>query len=714
MGYSLPTLRSVAIVVAFLVLTASRGHAADGSRQFARSDSDKRYLHHIDLYDNDNRKITSESTRPYSPENTCGRCHDYETISHGWHFNAFRNHTLRTASSNDGNGPAIDDGRPGEPWIWTDERTGTQLPLSYRDWPGVFNPADVGIDDWAMTRYFGGRIPGGQTKPDQINDPNPRWQLSGELEVDCMACHAVSGAYDFEQRRDAIESENFAWAPTAALRLGEINGTVGRIKEGSDPSDEAVQAKLPTVAYDPRKFNPDGTMFIDLVRHVENNACYQCHSQRTVSLGDSGHDADSQAAELGHSGATAGINERWIHDQDVHLRAGMKCTDCHRNGIDHHISRGFEGERHPAGESVVTLSCVGCHLGTDFYLDEDAAEASVALKNIANRPGRLGSPLPLHEGLPPIHFEKMACTTCHSGPIPTDVAGGIMTSLSHGLGSKTHRTGEELPLIRGPVFAPSADHLSAKQVSADSESSGPSSTLSTPSPRVRATRVVWPAFWGFIEEGNVRPLPPDEVYAATRKALRVRRGFVEEISLPTLQDENKSSLFNEKVYAALAAIEDELKVSDAVYVSTGNVFAKSDKENELKTTSVDNQDMVGMVQWPIAHNVRPAGWSLGATGCIECHADDGKIFASTVAAVGPAPIRPTAVTMASLQRLSDDERQVWNQMFLGRTQFKVLTMISLAALAILMLAGAGAKIFAIMVRPAMPPEAKTADQGDRS
>ncbi|MCG8651912.1 MAG: hypothetical protein MI861_18880, partial [Pirellulales bacterium] len=127
------------------------GAAADpvpaADTRFAHSDGDARFLHWIDLYDANNRKITPDSVRPYSSQKTCGRCHDYETISHGWHFNAFS--------------PDAAAGRRGEPWIWTDPRTGTQLPLSYRDWNHTFNPATIGITTFEMTEHFGGRIPGG-------------------------------------------------------------------------------------------------------------------------------------------------------------------------------------------------------------------------------------------------------------------------------------------------------------------------------------------------------------------------------------------------------------------------------------------------------------------------------------------------------------------------------------------------------------------------
>ncbi|MEM6364133.1 MAG: cytochrome c3 family protein, partial [Planctomycetota bacterium] len=600
-------------------------------------------------------------------------CHDYETIVHGWHFNAFARE--------------INAGRPSEPWVWSDSRTGTQLPLSYRGGVGTFDPDQLDLSPFVMTRHFGGRLPGGgladpanRTGDDSNTDakPDPRWQLTGALEIDCMICHAVSGAYDFESRRAQITDENFAWAPTAGLRLGTVDGRVSRIREGSDPDDEKVQAKLPTVTYDSRRFNADGTVFMDLVRMPTNNACYQCHSQRQLGSG--------------------GIEQRWVHDQDVHITAGMSCVDCHRNGIDHHIVRGYPNESHPSAVNVATLSCQGCHLGVEvepqhsMIGDHSEVQPDVTLAALVTdelsrhlQPGRLGSPYPAHQGLPPIHFEKLSCTACHSGPIPGREAIGLMTSLSHGLGEKGHRTGHELPSIQGPIYAPAMTLPHPKNESSETQSGTTADhavTQDTPSHQpVTPQRALWPAYWGTIVDGEVKPLPPEEIYTATRRALRVRKDFVDEV---VLKDPDKP-IFDEKVFAALDAIEKEMDIDTPVYVSTGQVFIRGDEEGVLTTASVSNTEAIGMVRWPIAHNVRPAGWSLGATGCLECHADDGLIFESTVVAKGPAQVESEPITMASLQGIDELSRSRWNQLFAGRKQFKILTASSLGVIVLAIL-----------------------------
>ena len=675
-------LRLFALTLLLSPLSAlSTLRAADGSK-FAHSDGDARFLHQIHLYDAGSRRIEPDSTTPYSSSKTCGRCHDYETISHGWHFNAFLTDSA--------------DGREGEPWIWTDPRTGTQLPLSYRDWAQTFDPRVIGIDQWDMVKHFGGRIPGGglghapeadepkeeasEAEPAETDSTYSRWPLSGSLEIDCLACHGVSGSYNFNARREQIAKENFAWAATAAMQVGTVEGDVSRIKDGADPEEDATKDKLPKVTYDASQFAADGTVFVDLVRQPENNACYQCHSNRTVDA--------------------AGIEPRWTHDEDIHLRAGMQCIDCHRNGIDHHIVRAYPGEEHPSGESMVTLSCAGCHLG-EAFVDElgmgtDQAPQETQDDEISLA-GRLGSPHPEHAGLPPLHFEKLSCTACHSGPLPRDEALGIMTSLAHSLGEKGHRIGNELPRIAGPVYANGSDG------------------------RVYPHRVVWPAYWASMVDGKLTPLDPETTYDVTRKALRVRKDFSTELLMPKLgSSEMKEALgedryrvkpeerteeetakveaatkaageklFGEKVAAAIAAIEEELGVEQAVYVSSGYVYASGDEEDTVKKIDLKDPDSIDMIRWPMAHNVRPAGWSLGITGCVECHNDSGKIFASTVAANGPGPDRGEPIAMAAIQGVDPNQRLAWNQMFSGRASFKYIIAGSVTLLLVTLLLGTG-------------------------
>src|ERR1017187_1483848 len=107
-------------------------------------------VHIIPLRDPEGDTIQPNDRRPlpFSTIQTCGAdCHDVGLITRGWHFNA----TL----------PEVPAGRKGQPWFWIDGSTATQIPLSYRSWPGTYRPAQLGIDAWKFAQRFGGRTPGG-------------------------------------------------------------------------------------------------------------------------------------------------------------------------------------------------------------------------------------------------------------------------------------------------------------------------------------------------------------------------------------------------------------------------------------------------------------------------------------------------------------------------------------------------------------------------
>jgi hypothetical protein len=134
--------------VSWMLVWAWTPAAAQESR-FATSDSLSPRVHLIELYDADGVQInpTADNARPYSPMKTCGKCHDYDAISHGFHFNELSGQTTT--------------GRRGEPWMWVDPRSGTQIPLSYRGWEGTYDPRDLGISPRDFLLQFGRHFPGG-------------------------------------------------------------------------------------------------------------------------------------------------------------------------------------------------------------------------------------------------------------------------------------------------------------------------------------------------------------------------------------------------------------------------------------------------------------------------------------------------------------------------------------------------------------------------
>ena len=81
---------------------------------------------------------------------------------------------------------------------------------------------------------------------------------------------------------------------------------------------------------------------------------------------------------------------------------------------------------------------------------------------------------------------------------------------------------------------------------------------------------------------------------------------------------------------------------------------------------------------------------MGAGGCTDCLSDQGMIFTSTVAAVGPGPDQGEPVMMATIQGVDPQQRVSWNEMFQARSLFKFVVAGSVALLLMLVCFGVGA------------------------
>ena len=580
---------------------APRARAAflppDGSRSAA--------VHRIPLYDEDNAEIdptVKSGAQPFSERRTCNKCHEYAKIAKGRHFNAMD--------------PDVPPGRPGEPWILADPQTGTQLPLSYRAWPGTWRPEAVGLTPWRFLQQFGRQLPGGgvgELPLDEATDPNARWIISGQLEINCLGCHSVDRSYDATAWGGNCEKQNFKYAATAASGLAVVTGSVKSLPDSYDPLNpdallDTPTAVVPAVQYDLAKFDPAKKAFFDLLNNVSPNRCYFCHTARRVGQG---------------------APEAWRVDGDVHLAAGLSCADCHRHGLDHAMTRNYDGEPQAAKDvSVTSLSCRGCHLGA-----ESAAAGPETLG------GRLGAPVPRHPGIPTVHFDKLACTACHSGPMPAARALRAQTSMAHGLGVHGKERGPDtLPLLAEPVFMRGSDG------------------------RIAPHRMLWPAFWGRLKDGQVTPLAPDVVAGKAGALLE-----------PDKSDKTKPPVMQPLTPDRAASVLEKLADADAgeaIYVAGGKLYRRAADG----TLAASDHAAAAPYAWPVGHDVRPAARSLGAGArCTDCHSADAPFFFGQVLAESPAQVaEPTAVAMYTLQGKDPTYLTAWALSFQGRPYFKIL------------------------------------------
>ncbi len=577
------------------------------------------FLHNIPLHDaegkvisppellSDDGKPQDPKAAPYSTGQTCGKCHDYAVISQGWHFNE--------ASGK------VKPGPPGEPWILTDPATHTQIPLSYRGWPGTFKPSDLGLSDYDFLTNFARHFPGGGVgEPDKIDSTDPRMgrmQITGTMEIDCMICHQSAANYNHEARFTALKGQNFRWAPTIADGLG----TFGSFRNAGSLADQwhpgkSLPATLPPIKYNRSKFDADNNVMFQVTRRVPSANCYYCHSSQSAP-GDT----------------------RWHSDLDVHLRAGMVCVDCHRNGLDHRIVRGYEGE---AGDR--TISDAAIDLRAKIIQRDDSAISADDARKLARRQldselgmidtltcsgchasGRLGSPRPIHKGMPTVHFEKLTCTACHSGPWPGPQPEIVQTALAHKLGLPGPERGQNTaPIIVQPVF------------------------LYDAAGKIAPFKMVWPSYWARLTNGTLTPLLPAE---AAKSADLPKQKAEAAVRDPY----NTKPLTDRQIQDALESLAEETAKGEFVFLAAGKMY-RVDKGKLVAQESA----AAAPYSWALAHDVRPARQALGAKGCADCHAGDSPAFFGTVLARGPVePPKGLSREMWELRR----ENKTWIQAF---------------------------------------------------
>jgi hypothetical protein len=608
-------MRKSPIFVFVLVLCGSRlsaqtqenvGDVPDGNRSVP--------VHLIKLYDEFDHviKLDDRPLMPFSPKQTCRKCHDYETIRHGWHFNA---------------ADSVPPGRRGEPWILVDRQAATQIPVSYRGWKGAYRPAALGLSTFGFLKVFGRHHPGGGVgEKEGAQDLNDymRWQVSGNLEVNCQSCHNADPGQSQAEFGIQVLRQNFRWAATAGSGFAAVRGSAGEMPDNFDlysavpPEQSGVLP--PTVTYNNSRLDVVGRVLFNVPRRMPASQCQFCHSSKVIDF--------SQP-------------ERWQGEEDVHLAAGMICVDCHRNGVDHRIVRGYDGEAGATGRpAAASFTCKGCHLG--------GPDVPIAAE------GRRGAPRPQHLGIPPVHFDKLACTACHSGPWPAASTYRVKTSRAHALGiPRADKSDDAVPQIVTPVFAKQEDGTYAPH------------------------DAFWPAFWAYEKENELAPLTPE----------RVRPVMTEVLSRDTTRSIGRwPVLREEEVVEILRRLGNlDSTAGNPVYVSGGEVLAAGPKGTLTRRAAPSSSAYL----WPIAHDVRPKAQSLGIRGCTDCHATDAPFHFGSVGVASPFIVKKDSVArMTDYQDTSEVAAWIFSMSFLFRPWLKVLIIASFVLVASVVLISA--------------------------
>jgi hypothetical protein len=604
--------------------------------------------------------------KPYSPKQTCGTkgCHDYKKITEGFHFQQ-------------GKGE-----RPTEEmqkrylWVSSPGNYGgtwcSPAPL-YRGLAPKKNTNPRMIDMTSfdfVTATCGNCHPGGGPlehdregnrydefmkkqgmKPGDDNGLDgdyykARWTETGVIEADCLICHLPE--YNFKERNKHLANLNFKWAATAANGLGKVEGS--------------IKDKKPVkVNYDKSKFDENGMVSLHIVSEPRNSTCLNCHAK----------------PDWKKKGASYTVRT------DIHIKAGLRCIDCHAGGshaVDsrirgkevHQFGKGDDPSGHVRDDLDNTMrQCADCHSS-----------------------GYLGAPVAQHKGLPPLHLQKIACQTCH---IPWRYVKSAQVQASDVFNA-------------GPKIDPPAKHIwtfydanmnywnhygELSMFTKDDQPTTPYRPVLIrykgkiyPANRVHSS---WP---GIVEEGKLglnQPFMKDvfmmwkahnedpSKYPDLSKFTDDNGDAVPEVNRP---EEIDAVINSVKQYLTDTGFD--LAGKKVVWVSDDRVYFSGTKWEKLPKHDYEASPYASVYKY--SHDVAPANAALGAKGCSDCHSKNSHFFfAQVVEYPFGEDGKPATIKQADLLGYKEvpHDRNPWT--YWTAFFFKYLTIIVLAGLIVHML-----------------------------
>lgn len=601
--------------------------------------------------------------KPYSPAQTCGACHNYERITQGFHFMQGKGEAP-TADQTARCQWASTPGNYGGTWCspaplyqyLSPKENSTSRTMDMTSFsfitagcgachPGggsaEFDRSGRRYDRW-MADPANGLTPGGSNNLDG-DYSQARWSETGVLEADCLLCHLPE--YNFAERKKQLGALNFRWAPTAAAGFATVTGSVA--------SGEPVK-----VVYDPKRFNADGTVSPHIVVEPRNEACLECHGQS------------------GWKKRGANFRPR----TDVHLRAGLKCVDCHPAGSRADVPRINSREEHQFAKG----DDPGGHVRDD--LDNTCRDCASC-----HSTGYLGAPIARHRGLPPLHLDRIACQTCH---IPERLVKPIQFQASDVFnpGTKIPGKGKYLWTFYGPDMAYRNHYGYLTMMGFDDKPTEPfRPVLTLYKGKIFPVNRVHTAWPGIEIEGKAGLMQPrmSDIYAMWASHQKDPAKYPD---LAKITDDNGDGVIEvnrpEEIDALIASVNGMLRSIDypmdgkrVVWVMNERVYSSGNEYRAVEKHPWEASPYGNVHKYN--HDVYPAQAALGAQGCSDCHrADSPFFFASVLRYPFDAEAKPVTIPQYELMGYRGRPREYTGAVAATAAFFRWLTVVVIVGMAV--------------------------------
>jgi hypothetical protein len=566
----------------------------------------------FNLYDEEDNLIDPVNNvnagKPYSPKQTCGKCHDYEKITRGFHFQQGKDEQASGVLSvryqwvsHPGNyGGNWCSPAPLYNYLSDKEnKSATEMDMTsftfITNGCGTCHPGGGSFEyDRAGNRYdkymeTAGFTAGGNNNFDG-DYYKAHWNRSGVAEGDCNLCHLPE--YDYKGRNDHLAKWNFRWMATAGSGLAKVDGSV---KDSSEIK----------IIWDLSKFSPDGKVSMHLVREPRNETCLNCHSK-------------PQWKKRGAS---------FSAQTDVHMAKGLKCVDCHVAGSMASDDRIKGKENHQFGKGDDPSGFVRNDLDNTMRTCKDCHIS-----------GYLNAPIAKHTWLPDLHLDKLSCQACH---IPQRKVKSALVQVSDVFNPGTKITPP--PKYTWTFYDQHMNYwnhygeltmFTAKDQPADPFVPQFAKYKGEIFP-VNPVHSAWPGIYTPGKPGLHQPRMKDiyEMWMAYRKDKSIYPELAKitddnNDSIPEVNRPEEIDAFIHSVTSVLSGKGYDLTQRKVVWVNNDRMYFSGNEFQTMEKETWESSPYASVYKY--SHDVFPAKAGLGAKGCTDCHSLKSDIFFAKV------------------------------------------------------------------------------------